>query len=152
LACEGRLATAFAIAVLAAVAVARSADAALSFGFDRASARPGLIVVASQPGWSSAADGVTIDLVPTRRRGVQPDAAGSYILRRPPVGAIRLGRPRLTRSQLLLIRSRVPRLAPGDYTTAFWCRTCAESGDFFASALWGATATGRPGPVLRITR
>jgi len=132
---------------------AAPAEAALAFRFTRASAHPGQYVVAFEPGWASAPGGVVVYLVPTRLPGVTPDAAGSYILQRPPAHhAIRLGRPRLTSSHLLSIRFRVPDVAPGDYTTAFWCRSCAEHGDFFASALWGAHSTGAPGGVLRVTR
>src|SRR5919108_3542492 len=124
---------------------ASPAEAALAFRFDRASARPGQNVTAFEPGWTSAPTGVTVYLVPTRLPGVTPDAAGSYILRRPPAHhAIRLGRPRLTPSHRLSIRFRVPNVAPGDYTAAFWCMSCAPHGDFFASALWGAPWTGDP--------
>jgi hypothetical protein len=151
--CCARLGAALVIAVLMSFAAASSAAAALSFTFDHASARPGLTVVASEPGWPSAPSGVTVYLVPTRLPGVNPDPVGGYLLRRPPErGAIKLGRPRVTRAHLLLIRFRVPRVHPGDYTTAFWCRTCLKGGDFFASALWGSPWTGAPGTVLRITR
>jgi len=139
--------------MLIVLVVASSAAAALSFRFDRANARAGMTVVASEPGWPSAPVGVTVYLVPTRLPGVRPDPAGGYILRRPPTdGVIKLGQPRLTRTHLLTIRFRVPNVRPGNYTTAFWCRTCANGGDFFASALWGATSTGAPGTVLHITR
>jgi hypothetical protein len=132
---------------------ASPAEAALAFRFDRASARPGQYVVAFQPGWRSVPAGLIVYLVPTRLPGVTPDAAGSYILRKPPAHhTVRLGRPRLTRSHRLSIRFRVPDVASGDYTTAFWCLSCAEHGDFFASALWGAPWTGVPDGVLRIRR
>jgi len=128
-----------------------SANAALSFRFSRASAHPGTLITASQPGWPTAARGVIVYLVPTRLTGVQPDSAGGYILRKPPDhGAIRLGRPRLTANHALTISFRVPHVAAGDYTTAFWCRTCRKGGDFFASAPWGATATATASTVLRI--
>lgn len=140
------------LTVLLLLASASSAEAALSFRFDRASARPGTSVVAFEPGWSRAPIGVTVYFVSTRLPGVTPDPAGSYILPRPPKrNVIELGRPRLTRSHLFEIRFRVPSVKSGDYTIAFWCRTCARGGDFFASALWGATWTGAPGTVLRIT-
>lgn len=133
--------------------VASSAAAALSFTFNRASARPGSVVVASEPGWSSAPVGVTVYLVPTRPAGVKPDPAGGYLLARPPKHhAIKLGRPRLTRTHLLMIRFRVPDVPSGDYTTAFWCRTCAKDGDFFASTYWGEAWTGKPGHVLHVER
>jgi hypothetical protein len=141
------------LAVALFLLIASPAEAALSFRFNRASARPGMSVVAFQPGWNGAPTGVVVYLVPTRLPGVTPDNAGSYILPRPPAhDAVRLGRPRLTRSGDLSIRFRVPRVAPGDYTTAFWCSSCAEHGDFFASALWGAPWTRAPGAVLRVRR
>jgi hypothetical protein len=71
------------IDALMALAAAPPAAAALSFTFDRASARPGTAVVASEPGWSSAPAGVTIYLVPTRLPGVKPDPAGGYCAGRP---------------------------------------------------------------------
>jgi hypothetical protein len=147
------------IAVLAGLGLAStlilvsSAQAALAFRFNRASAQPGAYVVAFEPGWSSAPTGVFVYLVSTSLPGITPDPAGSYILSKPPAhGAIRLGRPRLTESRQLSIRFRVPHVPPGDYTTAFWCSTCAKHGDFFASALWGAPWTRTAGAVLRITR
>lgn len=139
--------------VLLLLALAASASAALSFRFDRAAARPGTTVVASEPGWPNAPLGVTVYLVPTRLPGVKPGPAGGYLLARPPARhAIRLGRPHLTRTHVLEIRFRVPNVAPGDYTTAFWCRTCARRGDFFASTSWGEASSGKPGTVLRIER
>ena len=141
------------LGVVSTLVVPSSAQAALAFRFNRASAHPGTYVVAFEPGWRSAPTGVIVYLVPTRLPGVTPDSAGSYILSRPPAhGAIRLGRPRLANSQRLSIRFRVPHVRPGDYTTAFWCSTCARHGDFFASALWGAPSTRAAGAVQRITR
>lgn len=138
--------------VLVLLTVAPSASAALSFRFDRASARPGATVVASEPGWPSAPTGVIVYL-PTRLPGVKPDPAGGYLLPRPPKhNVIKLGRPQLTRTHLLTIRFRVPHVPAGDYTTAFWCRSCAKGGDFFASSYWGEPWSGEPGPVLRIKR
>jgi hypothetical protein len=139
--------------VLVLLVLAPSALAALSFRFDRASARPGATVVASELGWSSAPTGVTVYLVPTRLPGVTPDPAGGYVLSGPPKrNVIKLGRPLLTRTHVLAIRFRVPQVAPGDYTTAFWCRSCAKGGDFFASTYWGEAWAGKPGTVLRIVR
>jgi hypothetical protein len=139
--------------VVVVLAAASPAEAALAFRFNRASARPGQPVVAFEPGWSTSPSGVIVYLVPTRLPGVTPDSAGSYILRRPPAHhTIRLGRPHLSRTHRLFIRFRVPHVPPGNYTTGFWCLSCAKHGDFFASALWGAPWTGAPGEVLRITR
>lgn len=130
-----------------------SANAALSFRFNRASARPGTLITASQPGWPTAARGVSVYLVPTRLPGIQPDPAGGYILGQPPQsGAIRLGQPRLTASHTLTISFRVPHVPAGNYTTAFWCHTCRKGGDFFASAPWGANATANASTVLRVGR
>ncbi len=82
---------------------------------------------------------------------MKPDPAGGYLLRRlPKRNVIKLGQPQLTRTHQLTIRFHVPHVAPGNYTTAFWCRTCAKGGDFFASTYWGEAWTGRPGTVLRI--
>lgn len=139
--------------VLLLLALAASASAALSFRFDRGAARPGTTVVASEPGWPKAPLGVTVYLVRTRLPGVKPDPGGAYVLARPPSRyVIRLGRPHVTRAHLLTIRFRVPNVAPGDYTTAFWCRTCTKDGDFFPSTFWGEPWSGEPGTVLRIER
>lgn len=148
-----RLALTLGASMLVLFAFAPAASAALSFRFDRASARPGETVLAFEPGFPRAPSGVAIYLVPTRLPGVRPDLAGGYLLSRPPKhNVIRLGPPRLTRAHLLTIRFRVPDVAPGDYTTAFWCRTCAKGGDFFASTYWGEPWTGKPGTVLRVQR
>jgi hypothetical protein len=146
-----RTAASVLLALAGALATALSANAALFFQFSQASARPGATVTASEPGWPSIAHGVTVYLVLTRLPGVRPDSAGGYILRRPPKHkAILLGQPQLTADHRLTISFRVPDVEAGDYTTAFWCRTCMKGGDFFTSARWGATWTGRPGPVLRV--
>lgn len=129
-----------------------AANAALSFRFDRASARPGQTLVAAQPGrWSGPSAGIVVYLVPTRPHGVSPDPAGGWRLSRPPARlVVRLG-PARPVSGRLAVRFRVPRVRPGDYTSAFWCRPCAPPrGDFFPSVLWGAPWTGRPGGVLRV--
>jgi hypothetical protein len=148
-----RLGIAVGISTLVQLAAVSSAAAALSFTFDRASARPGMIFVASEPGWPSAPAGLTVYLVPTRLPRVKPDPAGGYLLRHPPKdGIVKLSRPRPTRAHRLAIRFRVPPVRPGEYTIGFWCRTCKKGGDFFASAPWGAAWTGSPGTVLRITR
>lgn len=59
--------------LLVLLTLAPPASAALSFRFERASARPGATVVASEPGWPSAPVGVTVYLVPTRLPGVKPE-------------------------------------------------------------------------------
>jgi hypothetical protein len=151
--CSARIASVLGIAVVM-LAMVSSASAALAFKFDHAVARPGEIVTAFERGWPTRPTGVVVYLVPTRLRAASPDPSGAYFLSRPPAhGAIRLGRPNLARTHKLYIAFRVPKVAPGFYTTAFWCSTCAKHGDFFASALWGATtASASPGTVLRVTR
>jgi hypothetical protein len=141
------------LGVVVMLAAASPAKAALAFRFNRASAHPGQYVIAFEGGWRSVPTGVVVYLVPTRLPGVTPDAAGSYILPKPPAHhTIRLGRPRLAQSHRLFVRFRVPHVVPGNYTTAFWCLSCAKHGDFFASALWGAPWTGARDGVLRIMR
>jgi hypothetical protein len=140
------------LALLFVLATTPPAEAALSFRFDRASARPGTAMTASQPGWPAATRGITVYLVPTKPPGIRPDPAGGYLLPTPPRSAIRLGQPRLTHSHRLTISFRVPNVAAGDYTIAFWCRTCTKGGDFFASAPWGAAATGKPEGLVTAPR
>jgi hypothetical protein len=141
------------LSIVVMLAAAAPAEAALAFRFNRASAHPGQYVVAFESGWRSVPTGVVVYLVPIRLPGVTPDAAGGYILRKPPgQHTISLGRPRVGQSHRLFVRFRVPRVVPGDYTTAFWCLSCAKHGDFFASAPWGAPWTGAADLVLRITR
>jgi hypothetical protein len=125
--------------------------AALSLRFDRATARPGDFVTASQPGFRVT--GVVVYLVPTRLPGVKPDPGGGYLLRRAPArNAFELGALRLTPSGRLSIRFRVPHVPPGEYTTAFSCPTCTKGGDFFASVSWGQPWSHTPSGVIRITR
>ena len=142
------------VAGLLTLVAASTADAALAFRFNRSVARPGTVVRASEPGWPHALAGLVVYLVPTRLPGVKTSPGYGYILSRPPAhDAIKLGRPQLSQSHLLFVRFRVPTVSPGFYTTAFWCPACTKHGDFFASALWGATpADAAPGTVLRITR
>jgi hypothetical protein len=137
-----------------ALAVVSVADAALAFRFDRVVARPGARVTAFEPGWHGAPRGIVVYLVPTRLPGVSPPPGYDYVLSHVPTRhVIELGRPTLNRSHRLFVRFRVPNVVPGYYTTAFWCGTCARRGDFFASAVWGATpAEAAPGTVLRVTR
>ncbi len=138
---------------LLALVLASSADAALAFRFDRSVARPGSVITASESGWKQAPSGVVVYLVPTNLPGAKTYPRYGYILSKPPVkNVIRLGSPHLSRSHDLFIRFHVPNVAVGYYTTAFWCPTCANHGDFFASAVWGAIpAEAAPGTVLRIT-
>ena len=139
---------------LLALVLASSADAALAFRFDRAVARPGVQVTAFEPGWHGPPRGIVVYFVPTRLPGVSPPPGYGYVLSRVPTrNVIKVGRPTLSRSHRLFVRFRVPNVPPGYYTTAFWCSTCTRHGDFFASAVWGATpAEAAPGTVLRVTR
>jgi hypothetical protein len=137
--------------IAAALLATGYSAAALSLRFDRATARPGEFVTASQPGFRVT--GVIVYLVPTRLPGVKADPAGGYLLRTPPArNALELGELRLMPSGLLSIRFRVPHVPPGEYTTAFFCPTCTKDGDFFASVSWGQPWTHAPSGVLRITR
>jgi hypothetical protein len=141
--------------LLVALIVVSSSQAALSFIFNRASARPGMTVVALQaPGYLPSSKGIVAYLIPTRLPGVTPDSGRGYILFHPPTRhAVKLGDARRIAGQRIGVRFRVPRVTPGDYTIGLWCSTCSHGhGDFFASALWGEPWTGAPGRVLRITR
>jgi len=137
-----------------ALAVVSVADAALAFRFSRVVARPGVPVTAFELGWYGPPRGIVVYLVPTRLPGVSPPPGYGYVLSHVPThNVIKLGRPTLSQSHRLFVRFRVPNVAPGYYTTAFWCGTCTRRGDFFASAVWGATpAEAAPGTVLRVTR
>ena len=117
-----------------------SAEASLSFAFDRAHARAGQLTRAYQadgdgnpaPAWCPL-EGVTIYLVrlnaPNGRR-------------------IRLGPIAVDGSGVWSITFRVPKVRPGLYTTAFLCPPCGNT--FFPSTLPGTRWTGRPGRVLKI--
>jgi hypothetical protein len=125
---------------VAALLLPVSAEAALSFAFDRAQARPRQLVRAYQadsdgnpaPAWGPP-EGVTIYLVrlnaPNGRR-------------------IRLGPMAVDSTGVWSITFRVPNVRRGLYTTAFLCPPCGNT--FFASTLPGTRWTGRPGRVLKI--
>jgi hypothetical protein len=129
-----RLATVAAALVLAGV-LAGDASAAISLVFSKLHARPGERMSAYQPGglaWRPGEHaGVTVYLIPT---SLLPSfgAAG-----------IRHGRPRTGPRVRLLgelvgdahgvgrVVFRVPRVRPGRYTTAVFCRPCGNT--YFAS-------------------
>lgn len=132
-----------AVLVTAALAlvVPVSAQAALSFAFDRAQARPGQLVHAFQadadgnpaPAWDQL-DGVTLYLASlnnTRHR-------------------VRLGQMGIDEQGVWSIAFRVPKIRPGLYTIAFFCVPCGNTS--FASTLPGTRWTGRPGRVLKVKR
>jgi hypothetical protein len=132
-------------AVLAAVAVALlvplAAEAALSFAFDRAQARPGQHVHAYQadvdgnpaPAWGQL-DGVTLYL-----------ARVDNFSRR-----VRLGPMGIDEHGVWSIDFRVPKVKPGLFTIAFFCRPCGNT--FFPSTYLGSSWTGKPGRVLKVRR
>jgi hypothetical protein len=132
-------------AVLAAAAAALvlpvSAQAALSFAFDRAQARPGQLVHAYQadpdgnpaPAWDRL-DGVTLYLarvnLPARR--------------------VRLGAMQIDANGVWSIDFRVPKVRPGLYEIAFLCAPCGNT--YFGSTDGGSAWTGKPGRVLKVRR
>jgi hypothetical protein len=128
------------VSAFVALVVPVSAQAALSFAFDRALARPGQIVRAFQadsdgnpaPGWGKV-DGVTIYLVRVRNPSGPRVPLG-------PMGIDALG--------VWSITFRTPSVKPGLYTTAFFCRPCGNT--FFPSTLAGTPWSGEPGRVLKI--
>ena len=132
-------------AVLAAVAAALlvpvSAQAALSFAFDRAQARVGQRVHAYQatadsmpaPAWERL-DGVTLYL-----------ARVNNLSRR-----VRLGPMGIDEQGVWSIDFRVPKVKPGLFMIAFDCGPCGNT--FFGSTYLGSAWTGKPGRVLKVRR
>jgi len=134
------LRTLLAVAAIALV-VPISAQAALSFAFDRAQARTGQLVHAYQadpdgnpaPAWDRL-EGVTIYLARVRA----------------PSRRVRLGQMGIDDQGVWSIDFRVPRVAPGLYTIAFFCEPCGNT--YFSSIGTDARWTGRPGRVLKVRR
>lgn len=128
-------------AVAAALVVPVSAQAALSFAFDRAQARPGQRVHAYQadpdgnpaPAWDQL-DGVTLYL-----------ARVNNLSRR-----VRLGPMGIDAQGVWSIDFRVPRVKPGLYMISFLCGPCGNT--YFGSTYLGSSWTGRPGRVLKVRR
>ena len=142
-------------AELVTLVVVPDSQASLFFLFNRASARPGMTVLAFQdPAYVPSPKGIVVYLIPTRLPGVSPNAAGGYILFHPPThDVVKLGNARRLPGSTIGIRFRVPRVRPGNYTIGLWCSACYKGhGDFFPSAPWGEKWTGAPGDVLRVTR
>ena len=132
-------------AVLAAVAVALvvpvSAQAALTFAFDRAQARIGQRVRAYEatadgtptPAWERL-EGVTLYL-----------ARVSDINHR-----VRLGEMGIDDNGVWSIDFRVPKVRPGLYMIAFACAPCGNT--YFGSTYMRSPWTGKPGRVLKVRR
>jgi hypothetical protein len=132
-------------AVLAATVVALvvpvTAQAALSFAFDRAQARPGQLVHAFQadsdgnpaPAWDRL-DGVTLYLA-------RVDNLSRHV---------RLGEMGVDDRGVWSIDFRVPKVKPGLYMVAFLCRPCGNT--FFGSTYLRSSWTGKPGRVLKVRR
>jgi hypothetical protein len=132
-------------AVLAAVAVALvlplSAQAALSFAFDRAQAQVGQRVGAYQadaegnpaPAWERN-DGVTLYL-----------ASRQNLSHR-----VRLGTMQIDDQGVWSLRFRVPKVRPGLYMISFFCAPCGNT--YFGSADRYSTWTGKPGRLLKVRR
>ena len=132
-------------AVLAVLAVALvvpvAAQAALSFRFDRAQARPGQAVHAFQtdadgnpaPAWDRL-DGVTLYL-----------ASVNNLRHR-----VRLGEMGIDANGVWSIDFRVPQVRAGLYAIAFLCAPCGNT--FFSSVDTRAAWTRKPGGVLKVRR
>ena len=132
-------------AVFAAVAVALvvpvSAQAALSFAFDRAQARIGQRVHAYQadpegnpaPAWEQL-DGVTLYLARVTN----------------PFRRVRIGEMRIDDHGVWSIDFRVPKVKPGLFMIAFDCGPCGNT--YFGSTYNGSPWTGKPGRVLKVRR
>jgi hypothetical protein len=147
------------VAAVLALALAASADAkSFDLIFAKTTARPGDIVTASSsfrvwPGLARVVPSVVVYLIPTRLGHADYNTGWSVL---PPPGSrgtYRLGRMG-QRSGRLFLRFTMPRLRPGDYMTASWCppRACGSAAGFVASALWGASWTGKRGDVIRVPR
>ena len=128
-------------AVAAALVVPLSAQAALSFAFDRAQARVGQRVHAYQadsegnpaPAWDTL-DGVTLYL-----------ARVGNLSRR-----VRLGEMGIDANGVWSIDFRVPTVRPGLFMIAFSCDPCGNT--YFGSTSLGSPWTGKPGRVLKVRR
>ena len=128
-------------ALVAALVVPVSAQASLSFAFDRAQARVGQHVHAYQadpegnpaPAWDTL-DGVTLYL-----------ARAGNLSRR-----VRLGPMGIDANGVWSIDFRVPRVKPGLFMIAFSCIPCGNT--FFGSTDLGSPWTGKAGRVLKVRR
>lgn len=128
-------------AAAAALVIPVSAQAALSFAFDRGQARSGQRVHAYQadadgnpaPAWERL-DGVALYLArvdnPSRR--------------------VRLGAMQIDGNGVWSIDFRVPKVKPGLFTIAFYCVPCGDT--YFGSTDPRTRWTGEPGRVLKVRR
>jgi hypothetical protein len=131
----------FLVVAAAALVVPVSAQGALSFAFDRAKARPGQLVHAYQaasdltpaPAWERL-DNVTLYLARVKH----------------PFRRVRLGEMEIDDQGVWSIDFRVPRVAPGLYTIAFFCGPCGDT--YFSSVGTDERWTGKPGRVLKVRR
>jgi hypothetical protein len=132
---------AFLAAAAAALIVPVSANAALSFAFDRAQARIGQPVHAYQadpegnpaPAWDTL-DGVTLYLA----------RVGNIAHR------MRLGTMTTDATGVWSIDIRVPKVRPGLYMISFFCVPCGST--YFGSTDLHSAWTGKPGRVLKVRR
>lgn len=128
-------------ALAAALVVPATAQAALSFAFDRAQARVGQRAHAYQadadgnpaPAWD-ALDGVTLYLA-------RVDNLSHHV---------RLGQMGVDDQGVWSIDFRVPKVKPGLYMIAFYCVPCG--GTYFGSAEAHSAWTPKPGRVLKVRR
>ena len=129
----------------AALVLPTTAHAALSFAFDRAQARPGQIVRAFQadpegnpaPAWGTGTfDSALVTIYLVR-------------LRAPNDWRLLLGPMRTDDRGVWSIAFRMPKIRPGLYTTAFYCRPCGDT--FFPSTTPGDQWTPKPSRVLKIS-
>ena len=128
-------------ALAAALILPVSAQAALSFAFDRAQARVGQRVHAYQadaegnpaPAWE-ALDGVTLYLA-------RVDTLSHRV---------RLGQMGIDDQGVWSLDFRVPKVRPGLYMIAFLCAPCGNT--YFGSTDLHSAWTRKPGRVLKVRR
>ena len=141
--------------VLALASVASAGPFAL--GFRQATAKPGQTVVAVGvivwPNANQYTASVVAYLIPTHLGHADYNTGWSVLPAPGARGTYRLGHMSV-RNKRLYLRFKMPHVRPGNYMTAFWClphTSCGDVGTFYASALWGAPWTGKPGFVIRVT-
>lgn len=133
------------VAASVALALPVSAQAALSFAFDRAQARPGQLVHAFQ----ADPDGNPVSA--WGDGDFDPASVTIYLVRlRQPFGwRLRLGPMQVDDRGVWNIAFRVPKkIRAGLYTTAFFCRPCGDT--YFPSTTTSDAWTSKPSRVLRI--
>src|SRR2546430_2114632 len=139
------------VATVTALAIPAGAGADLALWFASPRAHWGQRVRVSSPGRYAPFSGVQVYLVPMALAvsgRVQRPTGPPHNRRILPLGPLRLDRPGVARLSFV-----VPRVAPGDYTTGFWCRPCAPpAGAFFTTAPPGRRWTPNQRRILRISR